>query len=428
VIVNRVWQWHFGRGLVGTPSDFGTRGDAPTHPELLDYLAIRFMDEGWSLKKLHKWIMLSSAYRQSSADRPDARGIDPENKLLWRMNRQRLDYESLRDSTLLAAGQLDRTIGGLPFSLTAFPAVPRRTIYAYVERGRLPGELNAFDFANPESHTPQRFQTTVPQQALFLMNSPFIAEEAKHLVAREEVQYAGETSARIRALYRIVFGRDPNAEEIELGVEYVGGTKDSQQEISAHTPWQYGMGEFKPGGLAFQPFAYFSMQRWQPASLLPQPGVGSAGLTATGGAPPDEPKRGVVRRWISPVSGEVEITGAIGHKIAKDEGWGDGVRARIILNGKDTLLERTALNQKSPMTVKTIQVQPGDTIDFVVDCLNDSENDEFNWSPVVQMKGTQKPTYWSALAGFHGPGPLALTVWEKYAQVLLETNEFAFID
>ena len=109
VIVNRVWQWHFGRGIVNSPSDFGTRGDLPTHPELLDYLATRFMEEGWSIKKLHKWIMLSSTYQQSSADRPDARAVDPENKLVWRMNRQRLDFESLRDSILFVAGQLDLT-------------------------------------------------------------------------------------------------------------------------------------------------------------------------------------------------------------------------------------------------------------------------------------------------------------------------------
>src|SRR5207244_534265 len=110
VIVNRVWAWHFGRGIVATPSDYGKRGDAPSHPELLDYLAKRFMDEGWSMKKLHRWIMLSSTYRQSSKDRPEAREIDPENKLVWRMNRQRLPYESLRDSTLFVAGQLDSTM------------------------------------------------------------------------------------------------------------------------------------------------------------------------------------------------------------------------------------------------------------------------------------------------------------------------------
>ncbi|MDQ2900505.1 MAG: PSD1 and planctomycete cytochrome C domain-containing protein, partial [Acidobacteriota bacterium] len=246
VIVNRVWQWHFGKGIVGTPSDFGTRGDLPTHPELLDYLAVRFIDDGWSLKKLHKWIMLSSAYRQGSGDRADARAKDPENKLLWRMNRQRLDYESLRDETLFVSGTLDPAMGGLPFSSAAFPSVPRRTVYAYIPRGRLPGEMNAFDFANPETHTPQRFETTVPQQALYLMNSPFIAEQARHLVARPEIRSARDDKSRVAHLYRTVFGRTPTNDEMHDALAYVGAEaaapREKLQPEEDSTPWEYGMG------------------------------------------------------------------------------------------------------------------------------------------------------------------------------------------
>ena len=117
MIVNRVWMHHFGSGLVRTPSDFGFRGDPPTHPELLDYLAVKFVESGWSLKKLHRLIMTSAAYRQASADNEAARKIDPENQLLWRMNRRRLEIESLRDSMLAAAGRLDLAAGGVPFSL-----------------------------------------------------------------------------------------------------------------------------------------------------------------------------------------------------------------------------------------------------------------------------------------------------------------------
>ena len=148
VIVNRVWQWHFGRGIVDSPSDFGTRGDLPTHPELLDYLATRFMDEGWSIKKLHKWIMLSSTYQQASADRPDAHAADPENKLVWRMNRQRLDFESLRDSILLVAGQLDQSVGGSPFALSPSPpfraAPPTRTWSAAISPEKWAHSISRF--------------------------------------------------------------------------------------------------------------------------------------------------------------------------------------------------------------------------------------------------------------------------------------------
>ena len=176
VIVNRVWMQHFGAGIVRSPSDFGLRGEAPTHPELLDTLAVEFMESGWSLKKLHRKIMLSAAYQQSSADNSEARKVDPENLLLWRMNRRRLDIESLRDSLLMASSELDLASGGPPFALTAWPAVPRRTVYGYIERGRVPAFLGNFDFASPDTHSPLRYTTTVPQQALFLLNSAFVAD------------------------------------------------------------------------------------------------------------------------------------------------------------------------------------------------------------------------------------------------------------
>ena len=158
VIVNRVWMHHFGFGIVRTPSDFGFRGDPPTHPELLDYLAVKFVESGWSLKKLHRLIMTSAAYRQASADNEAARKLDPENQLLWRMNRRRLEIESVRDSMLAAAGRLDLTAGGVPFPLTAEPSTPRRSVYGFIERGRIPALLNAFDFASPDQHAPLRYR------------------------------------------------------------------------------------------------------------------------------------------------------------------------------------------------------------------------------------------------------------------------------
>jgi hypothetical protein len=435
VIVNRVWQWHFGRGIVNSPSDFGTRGDLPSHPELLDYLAIRFMDEGWSIKKLHRWIMLSSTYRQSSADRPDARAVDPENKLLARMNRQRLDYESLRDSILFVAGQLDTTVGGLPFSLTAQPAVPRRAAYGYLERGHLPGELSAFDFAIPESHVPQRFPTTVPQQALFLMNSPFILEQSKHLAARREVVTAINSQARVQALYHLVFGRAATAGEVKMASEYVDA-QNGKQTPPAPAVWQYGIAALDEKGRVgnFEPLKYFSEQHWQPASMTPQPVFGDAELSPKGGYPPDDPTKGIVRRWISPVAGKVEITGTLVHKANDDEylkRWSDGVRARIVLNRVDKLAEQAVNNGKSDVLVRELTVKPGDTIDFVVDCVKNSEDDAFTWAPVITLKASDpqaKHTAWDAAKDFSGPPPVSLDSWEKYAQVLLETSEFAFVD
>ncbi|MFN7926997.1 MAG: PSD1 and planctomycete cytochrome C domain-containing protein [Blastocatellia bacterium] len=184
VFVNRVWQWHFGNGLVRTPSDFGTRGEAPTHPELLDYLSRTFIENGWSMKRLHREMLLSRAYQQSSTDNPAAHNLDPENKWLWRMNRRRLDIEELRDSLLIASDKLEHTMFGLPVSAQAWPYTYRRTIYSFIDRALVPNDYRVFDFADPNAHAPSRALTTGPQQALMMLNSPFVIEQAKTLMQR----------------------------------------------------------------------------------------------------------------------------------------------------------------------------------------------------------------------------------------------------
>ena len=175
MIVNRVWQHHFGRGLVGTASNFGTLGERPSHPELLDWLARRFVASGWSLKALHREILLSSTYQQSS--RFDSQGFarDPGNMLLWRMNRRRLDVEAWRDAMLAVAGRLDESIGGPSVGLDA-PANRRRTAYAAVSRHDLAWMLRLFDFPDPNITSGGRVETTVPLQQLFVLNSEFMAD------------------------------------------------------------------------------------------------------------------------------------------------------------------------------------------------------------------------------------------------------------
>ena len=150
VIVNRVWMHHFGEPLVSTPSDFGTRSTPPSHPELLDYLACRLKDEGWSLKALHRLIVLSSAYQQSSLDRPDCRKVDPENLLIWHVPRRRLDMEAMRDTLLFVAGSLDGRMSGRPVDVAGDPRNRRRTVYGMVDRQSLPAMFRAFDFASPD--------------------------------------------------------------------------------------------------------------------------------------------------------------------------------------------------------------------------------------------------------------------------------------
>lgn len=237
VIVNRVWEHHFGKGLVTTPSDFGLRSDPPSHPELLDWLAQRFVtDDNWSLKTLHRRIMLSATYQQASTMRADLQRVDPENRLLGRMNRIRLDFEAMRDSMLSIAGQLDTAIGGKPVDIFKTPFSPRRTIYGFIDRQNLPGTLRMFDFASPDQHAPQRFQTTVPQQALFLMNSPFVVAQARAFATRPEVfPKAGE--ARVHAMYQIALGRKATPDEVADTLDFVRTTAWNARKDNLR-PWQ----------------------------------------------------------------------------------------------------------------------------------------------------------------------------------------------
>ncbi len=219
VIVNRVWGWHFDKHLVGTPSDFGVQGLPPTHPELLDDLSARLIASGWSLKWLHREIMLSATYRQSSHPRAEAMDADPTNQLLWRMNPRRMDIEAYRDSILQISGTLDRTMYGPSEDLDT---TTRRTLYSTLSRTRSSADvLKLYDVPPPMQHIPMRYLTINPLQALFVMNSGFIQTQASALA--KAVANRSTPEEKIRALYRKVFARDADAEEIELGVKYLAG-------------------------------------------------------------------------------------------------------------------------------------------------------------------------------------------------------------
>ena len=232
VMVNRIWLHHFGEGFVPTPDDFGTMSEPPSHPELLDYLSSRFVEEGWSVKKMHRLIMLSSVYQEGSASNPRYAQIDPNNRLLWRANIRRLEFEPLRDSLLAIGGNLDTNMYGRPVDLEREPFSTRRAIYGNIDRSDVPDELVDFDFANPDLPSGRRHETTVPQQALFLMNSPLVIETAKKLVALPEFQSCQKDEARIQFLYHRIWQRPPRPEELQLGLEFVGKEKTSEHTAS----------------------------------------------------------------------------------------------------------------------------------------------------------------------------------------------------
>ena len=256
VIVNRLWMHHFGQGLVATAGDFGLRSDPPTHPELLDWLAAELKEgrgssapgqgtempaEGrarWSLKQIHRQIVLSSVYRQSSSVPPvsspstinnqPSTPTDPENRLLGRMTRRRLDLEALRDSLVAVTGKLQPTFGG-PAVTILETFLPRRTLYGHINRQDLAPLYRDFDFPDPAGSSPQRETTTVPPQALFLMNNAFSHACATHLIARPDVQSQPTLEAKLDRVSWILFSRPQSAEEKKLALDYLGTTPNSDQ-------------------------------------------------------------------------------------------------------------------------------------------------------------------------------------------------------
>ncbi len=240
VMANRIWQYHFGQGIVPTPNDFGARGLPPTHPELLDHLASRFVGDGWSIKAMHRRIMLSNSYQMAVVDSPDAMAKDPRNESLWTFPRRRLSAEEFRDALLFTSGRLDPSMGGPhpfpppPYRFTQhnpFYGVyetDRRSVYLMQQRIKKHPFLELFDGADPNSSTALRPRNTTPTQALFLMNDPFVHDQAGHLADRL-FREAKTEPERIERLYRLAFGRSPTDEEGRMGREFL---KDARSALS----------------------------------------------------------------------------------------------------------------------------------------------------------------------------------------------------
>ncbi len=437
VLVNRVWMHHFGEGLVRTPSDFGTRGEPPTHPELLDHLASRFMQDGWSIRKLHRRILMSNVYQQRSDDDGRNAQLDPENRWLSRMNRRRLDFESMRDALLAVAGRLDLTMGGPSVDITAPPFPPRRSVYGFIDRQNLPPVLRMFDFASPDASNAQRHHTTVPQQALFLMNSPFVVQQARHTMQRTDILQETAADAKIRQLYRIAFGRRPSERELVIARSFLeAGSLDLGGPPPKPVVWQYGYGKYDPASATLQtftPLTRFENQTYGGNRPEPDPELGWVRLSAEGGHPGDESHQ-AIRRWVAPVSGTISIQGVLRHRPAPQK-CGNGLQAWIVSSRAGRLGHYLAEHGETPTPVET-QVEKGDTIDFIVDARGDVSCDSFQWAPVLRRTGPSTPEEsgsmeWGAKTDFAPPPPppeQPLTPWQQYAQVLLLTNEFVFVD
>lgn len=431
VIVNRVWAWHFGRGLVPTPSDFGLRSEQPSHPELLDWLSQSFIAHNWSLKYLHRLILSSATWRQSSNEPsdPDVRERihkqDPSNRLLWKMPLHRLTFEEFRDSVLVVSGELNRRQGGRPESLFGDSASKRRTIYGEIDRQFFPTALRVFDVANPDIHVPQRSETTVPQQALFYLNHPLVQDRA-----RELARLAGEQSSkrdRVAWLFRTILQRSPTVAE---GDDALALVDESVTRIPATNPrqtdWSYLFGslDVSTGGLSnLQEIPHFTGTAWQGGESWPDAALGWVQLTATGGHPGNDHQHVCIRRWKAPRPMTVAIASSLKHE-AKP---GDGIRALIVKRQQKVVTEQRIHKQAVDMNAAELIVEKGETVDFVIDIGEGLNNDQFLWSITVRELGGDE-IVWNSEKDFGGPAARPMTPWERLAQVLLCSNEFLFVD
>ncbi len=421
VLVNRVWSKYFGRGLVESLDDFGLRSDPPSHPEMLDWMSHEFIAHGQSLKWLHKTILTSQTYLQSSNANDSAWAIDPENRLLWRQNRRRLDFEAMRDAMLVVSKTLDPQLGGRSVHLSAEPMTTRRSLYAYIDRVELDPMLRTFDFASPTASASSRAETMIPQQALFSMNHPFVAAQARAIA---ELSLGDDDQDRIQALYHEVFQRAARPNELRIASEFLQQARPGDAESASD--WQYGFGEVEATGRAdyeLKRFPHWTGTTYQGGPEHPDPVLKFLSQSASGGHPGNLESMGSVRRFVAPDSGEVRITGRLIHTRPKS----DGVFASI--RSIDLDKSYHAMRSEVETTVEQVSLARGDVIDFVVSPGKTPSADTYVWDVNIEgIGGGLLGRSWDSEADFHGPPPPPLSPLAQLAQALLLTNEFLYLD
>ena len=348
------------------------------------------------------------------------------------MNPRRLGFEEARDAWLAAGGGLDLRLGGRPASLLG-GGNTRRTLYALVDRESLPAVFRTFDFANPDLSIAHRTETTVPQQALFGMNHPFVAAQAKALLRAGDVRSA-DGAERLRRVYARLFQRAPSAAETAAALDYVRSGDAPAPEVPKRShDWQYGYGEWdeEAGKLkSFTPLPHFTGAAWQGAGEWPDTRLGWLQLTAEGGHPGNDRKHAVARRWIAPGDGTYSVRSTLLHEPSA----GDGIRA-FVSHGRDGgLYAGKAHASKAEVNLDSLRLRAGDTLDFIVDIGDGLNSDQFLWAPRIERAGSTgsggdiTTDAWDARADFAAAPFSRLSAWEQIVQVLLLSNEFMFVD
>lgn len=386
---------------------------------------------------LHRWIVMSRTYQQASLPNlpadylQHANQVDPDNRLLWRYTPRRLSFEMMRDSWLSISGELDRTFGGRAGELFAGANKPqRRTLYASIDRQFVPGVLRMFDYANPDMHAPQRSETTVPQQALFSLNHPFIADRAQALIrSLNDSLASNDPTSRTQWLFQTVLQRGATQEEIDAFLQFVNAPDEPLQVTSSTVKdWSYGYGEFSSEGTpqlkSFVPLPFFAVNSWQGSTSFPDATLGWVRLTADGGHPGNDLQHAAVRRWTSPFQGTIHLKSLMQH----EESVGDGVRCTILSSRHGLIASEIVHNKKWDLERDGISVEPGDTLDFVTDIYQVLNTDQYLWEIEISTKSDSDFMKWNSRQDFHGNASSRLNRWEEAAQILLISNELLFVE
>jgi hypothetical protein len=422
VMVNRVWGLHFGKALVTNTSDFGLQTPEPLQRPLLDYLASWFRQEGWSVKKLHRLLLTSQAWKQSSALHSDGVAKDPGNETYWRMNRLRLDFESMRDSLLVINAPFTQR-GGRSVDLLRDDSWKARSIYGRVDRYELPPWFSIFDFPNPNQHSDKRFQTTVSQQALFFLNSPFVLKQASRLADKVRQESTAGAGDPVTTLYRLALQRDPSPEEASKARELLAAI----EEASRH-PWSYEMARVpaKPEETKLsdiKPIPVFQENVWRFAANFPAPGEPGylclrkeSGHTANGNLAP-------VATWRSPETGQWEAV----VEIQIPDGNSNGVMLFVAQGDEIVFREEIRHHAEKKAIVIPVTAEKGQSIRFALGNNGDATCDSFLWNirvrPVGSSGGEPIADY---TRDFHGGS--RTDELQVLAQSLLASNEFYFRD
>ena len=393
VLVNRVWMHHFGRGIVDTPGEFGKLGTLPSHPKLLDWMASYFMEHGWSLKQLHRLMLTSTAYRQSSIRDPRSDRVDSGNRYYWHKAVQRLDAEIVRDRILAVTGRIDERMYGPPIGVktdtsgqVVVDGSNRRSVYIQARRTQPVALLQVFDAPVMTVNCNKREGSTVASQSLMLMNSDFI------------VNYAGAFAERVS---REATDSVDAALTRELAVDF-----DPAAYAIARYPWSYGYGS-APASDGQAPRVKFSQyphydekaKTWQGGEKLPDNPLGWSSVSATGGHP-NGPESCAIRRWTAPRSGALTVKGVVEHSSDK----GDGIRLTLY---SSRLGEKGSweVHQRSASFVVACVVEQGDTIDMIVAERDNHSHDSFRLVYTVELveNTTRAVATWDSEKDFRGP-------------------------